>query len=433
MDSLWTSTVSLPSFPPLKQDTKTDVLIVGGGLAGILTAYELKQAGIDALLIEAGTVCGGVSGNTTAKITSQHGLIYHKLLKEFGPDTTRLYWEANEAALDRYRALSQTIPCDFEAKDSYIYSTSRPEKLEQELAALEQLHLPASFSDRLPLPFPTVGAVRFKKQAQFHPLKFVAGLVSQLNIREHTAAQAFEGNRVLTNRGVIQADTIVMATHFPIINRHGSYFLKMYQHRSYVLALEGAPKLDGMYLGEAQDSLSFRNHGNLLLVGGGSHRTGKQGGSWTELEVFSQTHYPTARETHRWATQDCMTLDGVPYIGNYSSRTSKLYVATGFNKWGMTSSMAAALLLRDLLLGKSNPYAGVFSPSRTMLRPQLLSNAAEAAMNLLTIRTPRCPHMGCALQWNPQEHSWDCPCHGSRFAKDGALLNTPATKHLDRS
>ena len=185
-----------------------------------------------------------------------------------------------------------------------------------------------------------------------------------------------------------------------------------------------------MYLDEAENGLSFRHQGDSLILGGGGHRTGKQGGNWAELETFARQHYPQARITHRWATQDCMTLDGIPYIGPYSSRTENLYVATGFNKWGMTGSMAAAQILTDLIQGKENPYAPVFSPSRSILRPQLAVNALESTKNLLTFSAKRCPHLGCALKWNPQERSWDCPCHGSRFTEDGRLIDNPATGDL---
>ena len=187
-----------------------------------------------------------------------------------------------------------------------------------------------------------------------------------------------------------------------------------------------------MYLDEAENGLSFRSHNGRLILGGGGHRTGKQGGSWQELEAFAAAHYPDANITHRWATQDCMTLDGMPYIGQYSANTPNLYVATGFNKWGMTGSMASALLLTDLILGKPNPYAGLFSPSRSMLHPQLGINMLESAKNLLTPTAPRCPHLGCALKWNPQEHSWDCPCHGSRFTAEGELIDNPATGDLKK-
>ncbi len=201
----------------------------------------------------------------------------------------------------------------------------------------------------------------------------------------------------------------------------------MYQHRSYVLALENAKPVGGMYVDEYEKGLSFRDCGDLLLLGGGDHRTGKKGGNWTELENFAAKYYPSAKIKYRWATQDCMTLDGVPYIGRYSENTPNMYVATVFNKRGMTSSMVAASLLTDLVRGKYNPYAKLFSPSRTILRPQLAVNAVEAVGNLLTPTAPRCPHLGCALKWNSAEHSWDCPCHGSRFDENGSLLNNPAT------
>ena len=188
-----------------------------------------------------------------------------------------------------------------------------------------------------------------------------------------------------------------------------------------------------MYLGAEENGLSFRMQGDQLLLGGGGHRTGKQGGNWQVLEDFARTHYPEAHITHRWATQDCMSLDGVPYIGRYSRRTPNLFVATGFNKWGMTTSMVAAQLLSDLVLDIENPYADVFSPSRSMLRKQLAVNGLEATINLLTPTRKRCPHLGCALKWNPQEHSWDCPCHGSRFEEDGTLIDNPSTDDLKHS
>lgn len=429
-DSLWADSCEILQFPRLKQDIKTDVLIVGGGLAGVLCAWKLAQDGVDCTLIEADRICRGVTRNTTAKITSQHGLIYGKLVREFGPDAARAYWQANEEVLEEYRQLAQKISCDFETKDSFVYSVNDPEKLEKELAALKRIGIPGAYVRDLKLPFPTAGAIRFQNQAQFHPLKFVSEIVRGLPIYEHTTARAFEGNAVITDGGRIKARKIIVATHFPIINKHGSYFLKMYQHRSYVLALENAQKVDGMYLDESKDGLSLRNSGDLLLLGGGSHRTGKQGSGWAGLEAAMPKYFPNAREKYRWATQDCMTLDGIPYIGQYSKRTPDLYVATGFNKWGMTSSMAAAQILSDLVQGRENPYAWVFSPSRSIMRPQLFANAFEATVNLLTPTKPRCPHLGCALKWNPQEHSWDCPCHGSRFTKGGKLLDNPATGDL---
>ncbi len=432
MDSIWTKTAQLPQFEPLRSDLNTDVLIIGGGLAGVLCAYKLAQAGVDYALVEADRICSGITKNTTAKITSQHGLIYDKLIREFGVERARLYLEANQGALEEYRALCRDIDCYFEEKDAFVYSIDKRWKLERELKALDRLGFRAEFVEQIPIPFPTAGAVKFPRQAQFHPLKFLAAIVKNLRILERTKVLELGPGKAVTSGGTISADRIIVATHFPLLNKHGGYFLKLYQHRSYVLALENALDVHGMYIDENEKGLSFRNYSGLLLLGGGSHRTGKGGGGWQELERFARRDYPDARITARWATQDCMTLDGVPYIGPYSKGTAGLYVATGFNKWGMTSSMAAASLLTDLVLGRKNPYAELFSPSRTVLRPQLAANGLESVLGLLTPTAPRCPHMGCALKYNAAEHSWDCPCHGSRFGEDGTLIDNPATDDKQR-
>jgi len=432
MESIWTKDVSASRYAALQEDVRTDVLIIGGGMAGILCAHELHKAGIDCVVAESDRIAGGITQNTTAKLTSQHGLIYHKLLERFGPEISALYLKANEDALSRYRSLCKHIPCDFSTQSNFIYSRNDPASLDAELKALSQLGYPATFAGDLPLPFPTVGAVGFQNQAQFHPLKFIAALLPGLRIYERTPVREFRGNTAVTDRGNVHAEQIIVATHFPFLNKHGSYFLKMYQQRSYVIGLENAPPLTGMYLDGTENGLSLRMQGNTLLLGGGGHRTGKSGGNWRELESTAALYYPGCQIRYRWAAQDCMTLDGIPYIGRYSSRTPNLYVATGFNKWGMTGSMVAATILSALIQGKENPYADVFSPSRSMLHPQLGINMLESVKNLMTVSAPRCPHLGCALKWNPRERSWDCPCHGSRFDEKGHLLDNPSTGDLKK-
>lgn len=429
--TIWEST-HLPHYASLKEDIRTDVLVIGGGMAGILCARLLTDAGVDCVLVEAGRLCGGVSGRTTAKLTAQHGLIYHKLLHRFGAEATGAYLDANRQALRQYRRLCRHLDCDYEERDNYVYSGSDAAVLEEELETLQRLKAEADFVRSLPLPFPVAGAVCFRGQAQFHPLKFVSGILPGLKIYECTPVRELVGMTAVTDYARIRARKIIVATHFPFLNKHGSYFLKLYQQRSYVLALEKAADVRGMYVDASGEGLSFRNSGGVLLLGGGGHRTGKQGGGFRELAAFAENSYPAAKEVCRWATQDCMTLDDVPYIGSYSARTPDLYVAAGFNKWGMTSSMAAAMILSDLVRGRENPYAQVFSPSRSILRPQLAVNVLESTMHLLKPTRPRCPHLGCALTWNPQERSWDCPCHGSRFSEEGRLLNNPATGGLER-
>lgn len=422
----------MPQFTELRGKLRTDVLVIGGGLAGLLCAWSLTKAGVDCVLIEENHIMQGVSGRTTAKLTSQHGLIYGKLLDRFGPERARLYWQANEQALDRYKDLAKDGDFDFTEENNYVYATGSTEKLEKEMEACQKLGIPACWEEKLPLPFSIRGAVGFPRQAQFHPMKLASLLAKDLEIYENTKALSFVGNRVQTPKGEVVAENIIVATHFPMLNKHGAYFLKLYQQRSYVLAMKNADTIPGMYLDAQDNGLSIRSAGEYLLLGGGGHRTGKSGAGWKLPEQAAKQFYPQAQIAARWATQDCMTLDDMPYIGRYSKATPNLYVATGFGKWGMSTAMAAASLLTDLIQEKENPYEALFSPSRSILRKQLLCNGLETTVNLLRPTKPRCPHLGCALHWNKLEHSWDCPCHGSRFDKDGKLLNNPATDDLKR-
>ena len=436
--SIWHSTARLPEFPPLEGDKRTELLIIGGGMTGLLCAHRLAGAGADCTLVEAGRLCGGTTGNTSAKLTAQHGLIYQRLIRQWGTEKARLYLEANRKALEQYRTLCRDIDCDYQERDAYLFAPEDPAPLEAEQAALAQLGVEAPILRPEELPMECAGAIRFARQAQFHPLRFAAGIAGQLKesrkvkIHEHTPVLRMGPGWAETPTGRIRAKTILVASHFPFWNGRGWYFLKMYQQRSYLLALEGAPLPEGMYLDPSPEGLSLRSWQGMLLLGGGGHRTGKSGGGWLALEQAVRQYYPGARVRGRWAAQDCMTLDGVPYIGRYAGHLPGVYVATGFNKWGMSSAMAAALLLTDLSQGRKNPYEELFDPGRSILHPQLAVNGWEAVRSLLTPRPPRCSHLGCALHWNPQEHTWDCPCHGSRFGLDDRLLEGPATRPLHR-
>lgn len=427
MNSLWLEKNKLPQFPSLHGEHKTDVLIIGAGLCGILCAYEMQKLGVPYMLVEADRICRKTSGNTTAKITSQHGLIYADITKKYGTEAAEKYYRINEKAIEEYSRLCKDIDCCFEKKDNFIYSLSDEKKLDAEMEALEKIHAKARFYPSLEaLPFDVLGAIKFENQAQFDPVAFISATVPKMNIYENSRVLGFDGKYYYGRDFKIKADKVIVATHFPVFNRHGGFSFKLYQHRSYVIALKNAAEVNGMYLDENEKGLSFRNQGEYLILGGGSHRTGKQGGSYQALLHAAKKLYPESKEAFHWAAQDCMSLDSIPYIGQYSKKTPNLFVATGFNKWGMSFSMVSALILKDLIFGKTNDYAAIFSPSRSVLHPQLFANAFETTVNLITPTTPRCPHLGCALKWNKAEHSWDCPCHGSRFDKGGKVLEGPA-------
>lgn len=434
MKSVWEDSANIARFETLKGEKSVDVCIIGGGICGILCAYYLEQMNVNYILVEVDQVSSGITKNTTAKITSQHGLIYTKLIKCYGMEKAKMYLEANQLAIKKYKELSNKVDCDFEEKSAYTYSMMDRQKIEEEVKVVNSLGFNCKFEEKAKIPLEIKGAIKFEQQAQFNPVKFISGISKNLNIYENSFVKSIDikNNVVLTNDAKIKAKSIIVATHFPFINTHGSYFLKMYQHRSYVVALENATNINGMYVDDYEKGMSFRNYKDLLLIGGGDHRTGKPGGNYTELRRFSQKYYPSSKEKYAWATQDCMSLDGIPYIGHYSKMTPNLFVASGFNKWGMTSSMVSAMILKDMVLGNTNEFQEVFSPHRSMIKPQLFINGFEAVTNLLTFSTKRCPHMGCTLKWNGAEQTWDCPCHGSRFEKNGELIDNPAAGSIKK-
>ncbi len=432
MDSIWSEASKNDGFPQLKGDLKTDVVIVGGGLAGVLCLKELTDRGVDCVLLEAKSIGSGITKNTTAKITFQHGLIYDKLIKNVGLEKAKQYLTANKNALEKFKKMAKEFPCDFEEKDAFVYSATDRIKIENEIKAYEKLGISAEFVSSIPLPVECKGAVKVKNQAQFNPLEFLFSVAKGLRIYENTKVLEFMPEKVVCSGGTVTAKRIIVATHFPIINKHGGYSLKLYQDRSYVIAVKNGPDVKGMYLEDQGNSFSFRNYKNYLLIGSGSHRTGKKSVGYKASEDFCKKNFPDARIEYRFATQDCMSLDGIPYIGEYSKGSENLYVATGFNKWGMTSSMVCADILSDIITGVKNPYTDVFSPSRSSLNLKLFENIFHSVVGLITPTAPRCPHMGCALKYNKEEHSWDCPCHGSRFTQKGELIDNPATDDLNK-
>ncbi len=476
MKSLWIKSCKFRKREALNKDIKTDVLVIGAGIAGILTAYMLKQKGREVVVIDAAEIASGNTKNTTAKITSQHDLIYSKLITEFGEERARQYAKANELAIKKYKEIieDRRIECDFEEKPAYVYSLNEVEVLKEEVEVAKKLGIDAEFVQKANLPFKIKGALKFNNQAQFNPLKFLKDISNELVIYENTRALEIKENLVVTSGGNITANNIVVATHYPIMNAPGYYFMKMHQERSYVLALENTNKIDGMYIDLNKEGYSFRTYNNLLLLGGISHRTGEKedGGSYDELRKVAKRLYPKAKEKYHWSAQDCMTIDGIPYIGRYSSETPNIYVATGFNKWGMTSSMVSAMIISDMILEKENDFSEIFSPRRFDLSlsiNNIANDLIETAKNFIAQKvyipsseiehiknghggiieyngekvgvyknkegkeffvSTKCTHLGCQLSWNADELTWDCPCHGSRFDYKGRLIGSPATKDL---
>ena len=349
--SLWRDTIAITKRAPLNRNVKTDVAIIGGGLAGILTAHFWEQAGRKCIVFEAERIGSGQTGNTTAKVTSQHGLIYNKLIESVGKEKAQQYADANQEAVERYRILIRKygIDCDWQERASYLYAMREGKSLRDEYKAAVELNLPAALTEKTELPFKVTAALRFTGQASFHPLKFLQRMAEKITVYEETKVLRAEPHLLVTDRGNVQAEQIVFAGHYPFQLRPGYYFLRMHQERSYVLGLSNVLPLAGMYLGVEEDGLSFRQSGNILLLGGGSHRTGdgELGNPYDYLYHKAEQYFPHGRILYQWSAQDCMPLDGIPYIGQFGKKTEGWFVATGFQKWGMTTSMVAAMILTD--------------------------------------------------------------------------------------
>lgn len=473
MLSLWEDSIKIEKYNELNEDIWADVAIIGAGIAGILTGYMLMQKGIKPVILEADRVLSGMTKNTTAKITYQHGLIYDKLIKNFGVVKATQYYKFNKQAIREYEKIifNNKIDCDFEKKSSCVYSLNDEKCILNEVVAAKRLGINAEFVKDTELPFKIKAGIIFKNQAQFNPLKFLKPLLQDLDIYENCVINKIVGDTLYSDKYKINARKIVIASHYPFVNVPGYYFLRMHQERSYVIAIQNAQSLKGMYIDEQTGGYSFREYNNLLLLGGSGCRTGKNknGGAYDKLRQAAKIWYPNYKEKYHWSAQDCMPLDSVPYIGQFSSKTPHIYIATGFNKWGMTSSMVAARLISEMISTGDNDIAGIFSPQRFNFKASiknLIKDGTCSAAGLIKtitkrpneeienlqaghggivkyngqkvgayknengeifIVTTKCPHLGCQLEWNPDELCWECPCHGSRFDYKGNTISGPST------
>lgn len=444
MESIWKKDVEPDKRKPLQGDLNVENVVIGAGIAGILIAYFLRKKGREVVIVEAKKIGSGQTGNTTAKITSQHDIFYDKFIKKVGKVRAKNYAKANQEAIERYEQIisEEKILCNFQRRPAYLYTLRKDgrEKLKAEAKAATTLGIKASFieGDKInELPFDVEATVCFHNQAQFHPMKFISHLADRLEIYEDTKVLSVNKHIVSTNRGTITADNIIFATHYPITNIPGLYFLRQHQERSYALALGNQKELKGMYYSMDENGLSLRSLGDTLLLGSGAHRTGKKDAckkqGFTYLRALSEQYYKDAKEVALWAAQDCMPHDEIPFIGKYSILRSYWYVATGFKKWGMTSAMVAAMIISDQICGINNAYEKTFAPWRFLIRASaknLAKDISESVLGLskglFTRKRHRCPHMGCKLEWNVEENTLDCPCHGSRFSIKGELKDNPA-------
>lgn len=496
MNSYWIeSTKEEGKFNPLDKDISCDVCIIGAGIFGLTTAYYLSKKGLNVVVLDKSEVGVKASGHTTAKITSQHGLIYNYLIHDFGIDIAKKYLNANEEAIKNIKHIidEENIECDFKVQSNFIYAT-KPEELEKiqkEVNSVNSLDFKTQFVEHTPTPFETLGAIMFPNQAMFHPRKYMLGLCdcilkNQGQIFTNTIVYDVKNldnyYETSTKDYTVKSKYVVLASHYPIINFPGFYFTKMYQDTSYIIGVDTKSEaFDGMYINSSAPTYSYRwaqcEDKQLLLIGGAGHKTGEDyisnASTYEVLEKKAKDLYPNSEILYRWNTRDCITLDKVPYIGEFSNMMPNMYVGTGFNKWGMTSSNVAANIITDKILGIENKYEEAFTSTRLKpiknrweMKDMLKQVATSLVVEKLKIPDetlnkiendsgaiaevdghkigiykdssgkiyavkPTCSHLGCTLSWNNVDKTWDCPCHGSRFDYKGKNMYDPAIKDLE--
>lgn len=493
--SVWMDTAPTTTYPPLDPAASVDVCVIGAGITGITAALLLKEAGVTVALVESDRIAAGVTGYTTAKISALHGLAYDQVRSSFGRDGARTYAEANLWGLEYIarQVRERSIDCAFRRRPAFTYTEAAGERgtIEQEVEAARDAGLDATFAEQVDLPWPVAGAIRLEHQAEFHPRRYLLALAAAIpgegsHVFERTRATGVHDGdpcRVETDQGQLTAREVLVTTHYPIFDR-GLFFARLAAERSYAVALRTrGPIPEGMFLSSESPSHSVRAHplddgSELLIVGGESHKTG-QGGDTAErvarLEAWARDRFDVDSVEYRWSTQDCMPADGIPYVGRFSPTSRHLSVATGYKKWGMTNGTMAASILADAVVGRDNPWAGLFDANRfkpkaaatTLLKenvnvaahffgdrlasPDARSVAelapgeggivASGGERVAAYRDPAgrvhavsalCTHLYCRVKWNSAETSWDCPCHGSRFDVDGTVLEGPAVKALER-
>ncbi|MCR5146367.1 MAG: FAD-dependent oxidoreductase [Clostridia bacterium] len=500
--SLWIANCEETNYENLEKNIETEVCIIGGGIAGAVTAYLLGKNNVDVTVLEKDKICMGVTAKSTAKLTSQHGLIYKYLKDINGLEYAKKYLESNEEGIKLAEKIinEEKIECEYEKKDAYIFATSESElkKVKNEVEVLNEMDFDAEYVEKIDLPVEKcLGAIKFKNQAQFNSRKYVVNLFEKII---NMGGKIYENSKVIdikqednkyritveNNNCIVTAKKVVICTHYPIKNFPGMYFSKMYQDKSYVIAVDTKQDekemIDGMYIQSCDPVISFRTANyqdkKILIIAGSGHRTGEPNGKiddyFKNLEDYVKKYYPKSELIFEWSTEDCVTLDKVPYIGEFSNLLPNIYVATGFKKWGMSTAHVAGKVICDMILGKENKYINIYKATRlqpiknikefgNMLKEStysLLINRIKPAQDkfenikpgsggiveidgvkvgiykredgeIFAVK-PYCKHLGCLVSWNNLEKTWDCPCHGSRYDYTGNIITEPTVKNLDK-
>ena len=494
--SYWSASVELPTFPKLESNISSQVLIAGGGISGLMNAYKLAVKGYEVTLIEGNDLVSGTTKNTTARITAQQGLIYSQLKSSKGTDAAQLYYESQISAIEEIENIVTTynIDCDFKRVNTVIYAEHEKsvKDLEKEEKVYKELSIDGYLStDADDLPFETAGRLVMKNQAEFHPLKFLEGIIEVLKehhvtIYEHTRAKNVDGNTLATIDGYsIDFEQLIIATHFPFLDIENFYFNSFKISYGYGLVAETSTPIpeNRSFSGHDGAGLSIRNvvkPGSslpVLLFGGlghGSYEKKDMAKQLALLEHYAGQKTVNEKTLYAYRAQDLMTADSLPFIGYFNKKYDNYFVASGFNKYGMTNGVLSAMVISDLIEGKDNMYKALLDPNRKkgtyqQLKQHLtnpvhiveseVKNMAESHPDLSDLKldpgegtvakdgmtkkgiyreddnyhvvSNRCTHMGCSLNWNNDDKTWDCPCHGSRFNYTGKVIEGPATDDLD--
>lgn len=463
-NSIWLeNTNTRRQFRVLDKTIETDVCIIGGGITGISTAYYLSKEGMKVVVLEKDKIASKTTGGTTGKITSQHHLFYKYLIDSQGKDFAKKYLKANEEAIKNIENIinEEKIECDFEKKSAFVFTKDlgKLQGIKDEVEAVQTLGLKAKFTNDIEVLGKIEGAIEFPEQAQFNPVKYVNGLTKCVlenggGIYERTKVVEYEKDGegfIVTaeadgNYRKIFSKYVVVATRYPIFNVPGFHFIKMYQELEYGIAIKTDVTLNGMYVSSEVPTISFRdyeeNGEKYILIVGNGHKTGEKtaNNGFEVLENFAKTYFSGGEIKYRWNVEDSIGLDKIPYIGEYSEVRENMYVATGFKKWGMTSSNIAANIITDNIMGRENKYEEIFKSTRVEAiknKDEMKNMLKEVGESVIMPRLKGekgkkyCAHLGCELAWNDVTKTWDCPCHGSRYEKDGQVIEGPAVHDLN--